>query len=215
MSTQPGMKRRRWPWLILIGALVIGVCLAPRYVSLPFTLSQGYGFFGDPMSYPVSKVVKDERPPFRLDLDQPWSITFGRGSGWHGLDTIQLDQEGQAAFHRQSDVFLTSWETATAQLPPDAVTKVLESVESNRLLGLDRAFHADVHDGTQWVLWVQQGDREKSVYFDNHFPRPIVQFAAQLDVIVARSVGPSLRWRAVPTAQSRDHERALWESLRR
>jgi len=80
---------------------------------------------------------------------------------------------------------------------------------------MDKAYHADIYDGTQWVLWIRQGDREKVVYCSNHFPDPIVRFAAWLDANVARSVGPSLKWRAVPALRSRDHERELWQSIER
>ncbi len=214
------MNRWRWPWLVLIGALAIGAWLAPKFVPLPVTVSEGYEPFGSPMSHPVAKVVKDDRAPFRLDSGEPWRIEFGRGSGWHGLDTIQLDQSGRAVFHRlkyerAGDVTVLSWETATAPFPPDAVAKVLDAVRTARLVELDKAYHADVCDGTQWVLWARQGDREKVVYFDNHFPEPIVRFAEQLDAIVSGSIGPGLKWRAVPSAWSRDHERELWESIRR
>jgi hypothetical protein len=165
-------------------------------------------------------VVKDDRPAFHLDPDRSWRIEFGRGSGWHGLDTIRLEQTGQAAFYRlkqerQGEEMVPSWETATARLSPEAITKVLEAVEVNRLPGLDKEYHAAVVDGTQWVLWVRQDEREKTVYFNNHFPDSILRFAEQFDAIVSESVGPKLKWRAVPVAWSRGHERELWASLRR
>jgi len=202
------------------GGLAIGVWLAPKFISLPITVSEGYEPHGSPMNHPVSKVVKDDRPPFRIDPDRPWGIEFGRGSGWHGLDTIKFDQDGRLVLHRlkeepQGGGIAHSWETATAHLPPEAVAKVLEAIASDRLLTLDKASHAAVYDGTQWVLWVRQGEREKVVYFDNHFPDPIVRFSGRLDEIVAGSVGPGLKWRAVPLARSRDHERELWESIKR
>jgi hypothetical protein len=212
--------RRCGRWLVLVGALGAGAWLLPKFVPLPIAISEGYEPFGPPMSHRVSKVVKDDRPAFHIDPEQPWRIEFGRGSGWHGLDTAKLDQDGRLVLHRlrqdrEGNVIALSWETTTAQLPPSAVAKVLAAVESNRLLELDKAYHANVADGTQWVLWVRQGDREKSVYFDNHFPERIVRFAEQLDQVVSGSVGPGLRWRAVPSVEDRDHERELWESLRR
>ena len=214
------MKRRRWPLLVLFGALAVGVWLAPMFVPLPITVSEGYKPFRSPTSHPTSTVEKDDRPAFRLDPSTAWQFEFGRGSGWHGLDTVKLDQNGRLVLHRlkrerQGEVIVLSWETATAQLPSDAVAKVFEAVGTNRLLVLDKAYHADVCDGTQWVLWVRQGDREKAVYFDNHFPDPIVRFAERLDEVVSASVGPGLRWRAVPPFWSRDHERELWESIKR
>jgi hypothetical protein len=214
------MRRRLWPWLVLFGTLAVGAWLAPKFVSLPVTVSEGYEPFGPPMSHPVTKVVKDDRTPLRIDLGWPWRIEFGRGSGWHGLDTIKLDHDGRAVFHwlqreRKGGATFLSWETSTTRLPRDVVAKVLEAVEVNRLLELDKSYYANVHDGTQWVLWVRQGEREKVVYFDNHFPDSIVRFAEQLDAIVSGSVGPSLRWRAVPYAQARDHEQELWDSIHR
>ena len=107
-----------------------------------------------------------------------------------------------------------SRETVAATFPPDAVAQVLATVEANGLLGLDKAYHADVCDGTQWVLWARQGDREKAVYLDNHFPDPIVRFAERFDAVVSAFVGPGLQWRAVPSAWIRDHERDLWDSIK-
>lgn len=209
------MKKRRWAWLVLLGALAVGGWLASRFVALPFTVAEGYEAFGRPMNFPASSVVKDDGPAWRIDPGKPWRMEFGRGSGWHGLDTIELDREGRVVFHRlrhnQEDVL--SWQTATAQLPPDAVVKVLEAVESHRLLELDKEYHADVHDGTQWVLWVRQGDRQKTVYFNNHFPDAILRFAESYDEIIAGTIGPGLQWRAVPRARGRDHERPLWASI--
>lgn len=162
------MKRRRWPWLVLIGAIALAAWLTPKFVTLPFIVSEGYEAFGPPISFPASKVVMDDCPAFRLDPGAPWRIEFGRGSGWHGLDTVKLDQNGRAVFHRlkrerHGDIIAHSWETTTAQLSPEAVGTLLESIEANRLLRLAKEYHADLADGTQWVLWVRQGGREKAV----------------------------------------------------
>ena len=75
--------------------------------------------------------------------------------------------------------------------------------------------HANVADGTQWVLWIRQGDRERASYFNNHFPGPIVRFARELDEIIAQSVGPKLRWERVLPWNSREHEKELWKSTER
>jgi hypothetical protein len=116
--------------------------------------------------------------------------------------------------HRQ-DVTAILWETATLQLSTEAVAEVLKAVESNDLMGLHRAYHEDINDGTQWVLWVKQGKREKSVYFDNRFPPAINQFAEQLDAILARAGFDKVVWQPVPEKESRQHERELWDSIKR
>jgi hypothetical protein len=199
---------------VFIGSLLLAGC------SGPLEERTGYDPYGPPISHPVSKVVKDSRPAFCIDPDRPWRLEFGRGGGWHGFDTAKLDQTGRLILHRlksesRGNTITISWETATAELPAEAVAKVLKAVEENHLLELDKAYHAAVEDGTQWILWIRQGGREKSVYFDNHFPDSIVRFARRLDEILARSAGPNLRWRAVPAAEERKHERELWESINR
>jgi hypothetical protein len=212
--------KRCWPWLVLVGALGVGAWLLLKFVPLPIPVSAGYDPTDAPMSYAVSIVVKDDRPAFSIDPNNAWVIEFGRGSGWQGLNTAKLDQDGHLLLHRlrmerQGNPFISGWETTTAELPSGAVAEVLESVKANRLMELDKAYHAAVCDGTQWVLWIRQGEREKAVYFDNHFPTPIVRFAERFDAIVSGSVGPALRWQAVPSARVRDHERELWESIKR
>jgi hypothetical protein len=165
------------------------------------------------------RVEKDDRPAFSIDRTQPFWLEFGRGSGWQGLDTVKIDQTGKAVLHRmksdrQQDVTVLSWEVATLQLSPEAVAEVLKAVESNGLMGLHKAYHADVHDGTQWVFWAKQGEREKSVYFDNSFPRAINAFAEQLDAILVRAGLDKATWQPVPERESRRHERELWDSIK-
>jgi hypothetical protein len=203
-----------WRLTVFIGSLLLAGCSGRPAEST------GYEPADPPMSHPASEVVKDNRPAFRIDPGKPWRLEFGRGSGWHGLDTIKLDNDGRLVLHRlkperQGDTIAHSWETASLELPADAVAKVLEAVEAHRLLELNKAYHAAVADGTQWVLWVRQGEREKSVYFNNHFPDPIVRFAGRLDKILSASAGPKLRWRPVPHADSRNHARELWDSIKR
>ena len=35
--------------------------------------------------------VRNDRLAFTIDHTQPFWLEFGRGSGWHGLDTVKLD----------------------------------------------------------------------------------------------------------------------------
>lgn len=166
------------------------------------------------------RVEKDDRPAFTIDHTQPFWLEFGRGSGLDGLNTVKIDQTGKVVLHRmksdrQPNVTVLSWEVTILQLSPEAVAEVLKAVESNGLMGLHKAYHADVHDGTQWVFWAKQGEREKSVYFNNSFPRAINAFAEQLDAILARAGLDKATWRPVPEGESRQHERELWDSIRR
>jgi hypothetical protein len=156
------------------------------------------------------RVERDDRPAFTIDRTQPFWLEFGRGSGWHGLDTIKLDQTGRVVLHRITSRM--SWEVATLQLSPEALAEALNAVESNGLMRLHKAYYADIHDGTQWVLWIKQGEREKSVYFNNSFPAAITRFAEQLDAILARGGLDKAGWQPVPDREARQHEKELWHS---
>lgn len=87
--------------------------------------------------------------------------------------------------------------------------------QSNDLIGLRKEYHENIHDGTQWVLWIKQGEREKSVYFNNNFPHRIKAFAKQLDAILEHAGLDKAAWQPVPQRNSRQHERELWDSIRR
>lgn len=166
------------------------------------------------------RVETDDRPAFTIDRAQPFWLEFGRGSGWHGLDTIKIDQTGRVVLHRmkftqRANVNNLSWEVATLQVPADVVAEVLRAVESNGLMGLHKAYHENIADGTQWVLGIKQGEREKSVYFDNRFPRAITAFAEQLDAILTRAGLDRVERQPVPERDSRKHEKELWDSIKR
>jgi hypothetical protein len=157
--------------------------------------------------------VRNRGPSFTIDHTQPFWLEFGRGSGWHGLDTVKIDQTGLAVLHRMTSQ--QQWEVATLQLPSQEVDEVLKAVETNGLMELRKAYHQDIADGTQWVLWIKQGEREKSVYFDNNFPTAITKFAEQLDAILSRSGLDKVTWRPIPDRESRRHEKELWDSIKR
>lgn len=164
--------------------------------------------------------VRDDSPTFTIDHTQPFWLEFGRGSGWHGLDTIKTDQTGRAVLHRmkserKEDGTFLSWEVATLQFSPEALAEVMKAVESNGLMGLHKEYHENIHDGTQWVLWIKQGEQEKAVYFNNNFPRRIKAFAEQFDAILARAGLAEVAWQPVPERVSRQHERELWDSIKR
>ena len=165
-------------------------------------------------------VERDDRPAFTVDPGQPFRLEFGRGSGWHGLNTVKLDHTGRVVLHRlkserREDVTILSWEVATLQLSPEVLAEVLKAVESNNLMGLHKAYHEDIADGTQWVLWIKQGEGEKSVYFNNSFPKAIRAFAEQLDAVLARAGLGTAAWQPVPDRESGQHERELWDSIKR
>jgi hypothetical protein len=145
-----------------------------------------------------------------LNSSQPFLIELGRGSGWHGLDTVRVLDDGTTTLCRQAG---GDWETAEIHLPPEGVARVRDSIKNHELLQLNASYHdPNIADGTQWVLRLQQGGTEKAVYFNNRFPAEITRFATELDEVL-EEYGAGATWRRVAYLNQRNHERALWESI--
>jgi hypothetical protein len=164
-----------------------------------------------------SSVETDDRPAFQIDPTLAYQLELGRESGLAGLDTVRVSQNGSVVLHRlQQGQQEHLWETSTLQLPPDPRAKILKAVEVNGLMELHRTYHnPKIADGTQWVLWIKQGEQEKAIYCNNSFPPQITRFANQLDGILSAAGLDKLVWQPVPANKWRQHERELWDSIKR
>ena len=126
--------------------------------------------------------VSDSRQPFRINQEKSFQISFGRGSGWHGLDTIAVDQNGLAVLH---EITQNGIRRSSFSLPRNDLNAVVSLIDACDIMKLDREYHDEsIMDGTQWVLLVQQGENRKSIYFNNHFPKQILNFASRIDTIL-------------------------------
>ena len=126
--------------------------------------------------------VSDDRPTFRIAPEKGFQIAFGRGSGWHGLDTVSVDDAGTVTLHKISDAGIIR---SSFTLVENDLNAVLSLVDECGVMDFDREYHDEtVVDGTQWVLLVEQGEKMKSIYFNNHFPEKIHRFALQFDSIL-------------------------------
>ncbi|MBI3410854.1 MAG: hypothetical protein HY040_21160 [Planctomycetes bacterium] len=76
-------------------------------------------------------------------------FTMGVGSGMYGLDVFRVDSEGNATY-----VFSTGhdeWWRKEFKLPPSTLAKLRQLLVDVDFGALDRAYHANVADGTQWA----------------------------------------------------------------
>jgi len=176
---------------------------------------------GDPQvtSFPLSSFTKDNLPRFNFDETKPFRLEFGRGSGWHGLNTIAISESGHVVLHRlkeeeKAGSFLLFWETTTFPLESESIEEIASLIRDSEVAQMHRKYYAEVADGTQWILWLQQGSQSKSIYFNNHFPEQIQRFAIRLDMILDISKMDKLVWSRVPKEQSRRHEKEIWNSIK-
>lgn len=168
----------------------------------------------------VSCASEPEEKLERLDAVQTFRLVLGRGSGLDGLHTVALTHDGNVTLYRrceevQNNVHYDYWEKTTLQLPKDAIAELIAEIEKQGVLRLNRAYNdPDIDDGTQWVFWAQQGDKETSVYCNNKFPKPLKRFAETLDATLAKNGMGKVRWERVPEDDRRDVEKRLWDSVK-
>ena len=167
------------------------------------------------LNFPLSSSKADDRPRMSFDPQEPYRLEFGRGSGWHGLDTVAIE-DGKVVLHRLKEDGKETyvWLTGTLPISIDATERIAKTIRRLNLLKMDRSYHAEVNDGTQWIFRLSQDGQEKSIYFDNHFPRAIQDFAVSLDKELAKAGIDEIKWSQVPKAEVRDHEKDLWESIK-
>jgi hypothetical protein len=162
--------------------------------------------------FPLARTTPAKTAPFAVDLAKDFHFELGRGSGMAGLDTIAFGRDGIVTLYRQrSD---GRWQTATLRFTPDAIARVFGDVSAEGIMKLNAAYHADVDDGIQWVLWITQGSHSKAVYLDNYFPLSVRRLAERLDSELANAGLPKATWKKVPADNSREHEQALWRSIK-
>ena len=174
-------------------------------------------------SFPLTKTQPDQREAFSFSPSSPFHLEFGRGSGWHGLDTVIMDETGRTVLHRAQyeiryplrygKVIAQFWERTEIKLSDESIQRLAKAILELALPQMAHAYHADVQDGTQWVFWLQQAGHEKSIYFDNHFPTAIQTFADLLDAELLRAGLADAKWRRIPRAQERNHDAAIWKSI--
>ena len=172
-----------------------------------------------PESLPLARIVEDLNPTFHIDPMKPFTITFGKGDGLVGMDTIEIDEQGtvilyRIQFEQRDGVWYPFRETGTMQLLPEDITMILESFHTFHLLTMHKEYHADIYDGTKWALWIQQEPHEKSIYCNNHFPENILAFSDFLDNLLTTRGLADVTWTRVPEHDSRNHEKELWESIK-
>lgn len=165
---------------------------------------------------PVTKTEPCSQPEFSIDPNIPWIIMFGRGSGMTGLNTVSINERGLVTIYWRGDNKINEseiWNTGTTTFTTDDVKVILHSVKDLRIMGLKSIYSAGVHDGSQWLLSIQQGERQKVVYFDNHFPKSIIAFGKVIDDLLIRHKIQDISWTKVPQSQLRNHQKPLWNAL--
>ena len=135
-----------------------------------------------------------------------------------GFNTIEINGQGIVILYRlgyeeEEDIVHTFGESGTLHLSPDKLKVFSDSINSFQLTALHKEYHANVYDGSQWQLWIEQGPHEKSVYCNNHFPESIYKFSDFLDEFLIENGLEVITWTEVPAEDYRKHLERLSEII--
>jgi hypothetical protein len=120
-----------------------------------------------------------------IEPTKPFELHFGRGSGWRGLDTVQIKTNGDVILYRQvRNLSQREWQTATLTISKSDHKAICDALITNQVLNLHNQVATNVSDGIQWILLATQSGHTKAVYFDNLFPPPITNFARTIDLFL-------------------------------
>lgn len=167
-----------------------------------------------PRSFPLAEKVSDSKTGWEIQPEQPFHLEFGRGSGREGLDLVTVNGTGQTTMFR-INYGLSRWETAQMRLSTNTLNQIVKAINRLKITGMAKAYHAKVYDGTQWVFWLKQGKQEKAIYFNNHFPGEIQEFANILTHSLESENVKKVTWSAIPKNKWREHETGIWQSIKR
>jgi hypothetical protein len=154
----------------------------------------------------------DTRAAFVLDPSKPFVIELGRGSGWHGLDIVKVDETGAVQLSRIEG--RPNAEVASLQLTKTDVATLVGLVNTNQMTSMGRTYSDPrIADGTQWVLWIEQSPSQKSIYFNNSFPSQITAYANGLDGLLQKAGLSAAKWNPSSAEQATAQQNALWAHI--
>lgn len=179
-------------------------------------LGTGSSGAAEPPNHPLTRTEPAKIAAFKIDPEKDVRITLGRGSGMDGFETVALGRDGQVTLYRLKwqrikGVYQGKWQKTATSVDRPAISRLLAAIDGNKIMEMAAQYHADVYDGTQWILLIQQGEASKAIYFNNHFPDGILKFAKALDAEIKASAIPEAKWEDDPNP--RGHDKALRESV--
>lgn len=162
--------------------------------------------------FPLSRTSPSKTPAFTVDPTKDFQFELGRGSGMAGLDTIAFGRDGVVTLYKRLPE--ERWRTATLTLDAAAMGRIFEAVRTEGIMKMAAAYHADMNDGTQWVLWIKQEEHTKAIYCNNHFPQAVRRLAKLIDTELGAAGLETVQWKMVPKKEFRQHEKPLWNSIK-
>lgn len=168
----------------------------------------------------IEKKSVPDKKKFDFDPSKPFRLEFGRGSGWTGLNTIKIEENGSVAVHMLREekikgVIYSYCENGLLKLSEKDLRIITDKIVELEILDMDMSYYAEgIRDGTQWIFWVQQGKEQKSIHFSNHFPKKILYISVIIDEILENAGYNVIKWKRFPNRETLFHQIDIWNSIR-
>jgi hypothetical protein len=148
--------------------------------------------------------------------DDRFELHLGQGSGWTGLeDMVRVSGNGEVVHEvRMGQTRVTgTWSRQAYRIPPEEVKALVDLLNRYKMLGMSKAYHAAVQDGTQWILLIRTAGKQKSIYCNNFFPGPVTHVAGYTHGHIVGKLGRDGEKIGVPPDEPSRHEQELWDSI--
>ena len=168
-------------------------------------------------SYPAQSILLDHQPAFRLDPTAAWTVSFGRGGPPIGYNMVWMNEQGtvRLLYYAETHAPEGGWHEVGKKgmltLSAEEIGTFIEYVNASPLLDMPKAYRAAWYDGDHWAVTIQQGVHHKTLYFHNHFPEAIIEFANTLDQILIRHGLFEIAWETISWEEANRYEKTLWE----
>ena len=157
---------------------------------------------------PLFQVEKSA--PFSFDGTKPYEFVLGRGSGREGLETSRIKSDGTSKVSRKG---IKGWQETSVSLTAAESKLILDAFEAEKIVKLEKAYHADTSGGTQWVLVIKSDGKYKAVYFNNHFPEPIIRFAKTIDSVISKKGTRMVDWKNLDDKTADSEQKEIWSRI--
>lgn len=163
-----------------------------------------------PPNFPLNKIENGNHKKFFLFPEKPFKLELGRGSGFLGLDIIRIDKNRSVSLIRKQEY---NWQHCSFKLTNQEAKEIIIAILKNKNCLLKKGYHADVIDGIQWILFFSQENNEINTYFNNHFPKEIIELAEIMDKIVTKSNTRKVKWLEFPENEANSQQKELWKRI--
>jgi hypothetical protein len=159
-----------------------------------------------------------------LEGEEDFVFAIGEGSGWHGLDIVEVLPRGQCRYtfmisKRTADkagrVIITgSVKQARFDLSPNTVRALRELLLDINYYSLHKSYHQTaIADGTQWCVLLAAGGQAKGVYCNNYFPAELLRLSTFVhEEILKRHADDIDRAKELPASTQR-WDAWLWKAI--